>query len=189
MIYDIMYRDGANYKKSFRGGFAESIEKEEDDEVTMEESGMTVGEFFNFMGWSYDLDIDHNLLEVQQLSEDQTSEPDVWFDGRQQIQGQDTPYFVYDDIAYEGTEEEARKAFEASTYNLTETFDDYVVNECQVAQDKAAVDVPPHFPNKAGEWGEWISLQTFKNKKEAIAWAKEHLGADDLGRISVISTF
>lgn len=79
MIYDMMYRDGANYKQFFRGAFPEGVEKQEDDEVLMEESGMTVGEFFDFMGWSYDPDYDHNILTIESISEDQISEPEIKF--------------------------------------------------------------------------------------------------------------
>ena len=191
MIYDIMYRDGGNYKKFFRGQFAEGVVKQEEDEVTMEESGMTVGEFFEFMGWSYDSDLDHNLLEVQLPSEDQDLEPDVYFDGRQQIRGQDKPYFKYQGVAYEGIEEEVWKAFteQGGVNGQYRGFMAYLEANVPVMEHVAAVDVPPHSPNKAGEYGEWVNLEHFYSKKEAIAWAKEHLGADDLGRISVISTF
>lgn len=191
MIYDMMYRDGANYKKCFRGGFPEGAEKKEDDEVIMEESGMTVGQFYDFMGWSYDDDIDHNILTIEGVSLDQESEPDVYFDGRQQTPGQDKPYFKYQGIAYEGEEEEFWKAFtDAGGVNgAYRGFGNYLEKHATVMNHVAAVDIPPNTPNAQGEYGEWVNLAHFYSKREAIAWAKEHLGADDLGRISVISTF
>lgn len=49
-----------------------------------------------------------------------------------------------------------------------------------------AVDIP-HVNRIESE--EWTCLETFKTREEAIAWAMEKLGADDLGRINVISSF
>lgn len=77
MIYDIMYRDGGNYKKHFRGEIPEK--KEEDEYIEMERSGMKMRDFFRKMGWTYDDDYDHNQLEITGKSEDQDSEPDVVF--------------------------------------------------------------------------------------------------------------
>lgn len=46
------------------------------------------------------------------------------------------------------------------------------------------VDIPdPH--NLSGSW---VNVgESFETEAEAIAWAKEHLGADDQGNINVIS--
>ena len=85
MIYDMMYRDAGNYKKFFRAEFPDSKELKEDDEVVMEESGLTKGEFFRYMGWSYNPDIDHNILEVIGVSEDQIEEPQIRFTGEPQL--------------------------------------------------------------------------------------------------------
>jgi hypothetical protein len=49
-----------------------------------------------------------------------------------------------------------------------------------------AVDIP-HVSRI--DSGEWTNLATFKTKEEAIQWAQEHLGADEEGRICVISEF
>lgn len=78
MIYDMQYRDGANFKKWFRADFPDR-EMQEEDEVLMEDSGLTMLEFFDFMGWEYDEDLDHNMLEVLRVSEDQISEAQITF--------------------------------------------------------------------------------------------------------------
>ncbi len=78
MIYDMQYRDGANYKQWFRAEI--NIPKEIGDEVYMEDSGMDIGAFWRHMGWpSYDPTYDHNILEVIGISEDQVNEPEVTF--------------------------------------------------------------------------------------------------------------
>lgn len=46
-----------------------------------------------------------------------------------------------------------------------------------------AVDVPDFFDLE----GPWIALEYFKSKEEALKYAKEFLGADDEGKISLIS--
>ena len=76
MIYDMMYRDGANYKQTFRAEI-DDPDKQPEDEMYMEDAHMTVGEFFRFFGWPYDPDIDHNILEVLGKSEDQETAADI----------------------------------------------------------------------------------------------------------------
>lgn len=49
-----------------------------------------------------------------------------------------------------------------------------------------AVDIPHVDRIKSGEW---TCLETFKTREEAIKWAQEYLGADEEGRICVISSF
>ena len=77
MIYDMQYRDGSNYKKWFRAEIKKEVQ--EGDEIRMEESGLTEGEFFDHMGWEYCPDYDHNLLEVVGVSNDQIAEADIVF--------------------------------------------------------------------------------------------------------------
>ena len=46
-----------------------------------------------------------------------------------------------------------------------------------------AIDVPnPDNPDEL-----WVNLGYEQTKKEAIAWARKHLGADAKGRINVVS--
>lgn len=170
MIYDMMYHDGVNYKQSFRAEISPEIFAKNDIDqnvilsgsepmIEMEESGMTVEEFFKQMSWSYDPDYDHNLLSIQNVSDNQIMEPEAYF-----------------------ITEERRK--EIITKKALETTKDFGEDDFH-----AAVDVPPHVANKAGEWGEWVNLEQFKTKEQAIAWAREHLNADENGKICVISTF
>lgn len=49
---------------------------------------------------------------------------------------------------------------------------------------RAAVDLPN--PNNLGD--EWVNLDYFETKKQAIAWARRNLGADSKGRICVVSS-
>ena len=77
MIYDMQYRDGSNYKKWFRAEIKKEIK--EDDDIRMEESGLSEGEFFEHMGWEYCPDYDHNLIEVVGVSNDQITEADIVF--------------------------------------------------------------------------------------------------------------
>lgn len=79
MIYDLQYRDGANYKKWFRAEISSFPLNAGKEEITMEESGLTAKEFFDHMGWEHDEEIDHNVLEIIGLSEDQMSEPEIKF--------------------------------------------------------------------------------------------------------------
>lgn len=53
-------------------------------------------------------------------------------------------------------------------------------------EHRFAVDIP-HVDRI--DSGEWTNLETFATREEAIKWAMEKLGADDMGRISVISQF
>lgn len=46
---------------------------------------------------------------------------------------------------------------------------------------KYAVDIPQL------DREEWINVNYFSTKKEAIKYAQEHFGADDKGRINLIS--
>lgn len=51
-----------------------------------------------------------------------------------------------------------------------------------------AVDVPN--PNTIGQPNaEWINVNYFETKADAIKFAQEHLGADENGMICVISSF
>lgn len=78
MIYDIQYRDGANYKQWFRAEIDEV--KEVGDEIYMEDSGLNIDEFWELLGWpQYDPVYDHNILEIVGISEDQISEPEIIF--------------------------------------------------------------------------------------------------------------
>jgi hypothetical protein len=77
MIYDMQYRDGSNYKKWFRAEIKKEVQG--GNEVKMEESGLTEGEFFEHMGWEYCPDYDHNLIEVVGVSNDQITEADIVF--------------------------------------------------------------------------------------------------------------
>ncbi len=52
-----------------------------------------------------------------------------------------------------------------------------------------AVDVPPSYPDKQGSFEEWINVDYFKTKEEAIKFAQEHFGADENGMICLISNF
>lgn len=79
MIYDMQYRDGANYKKWFRADILSFPLNAGREEMKMEESGLTMKEFFDHMGWEFDEEIDHNILEILGLSDDQMSEPEIKF--------------------------------------------------------------------------------------------------------------
>jgi len=56
-------------------------------------------------------------------------------------------------------------------------------------EDNFAVDVPPSYPNRNNSYEDWVNIQTFQTRKEAIAFAMEHFGADKNGLISIISSF
>jgi hypothetical protein len=158
MIYDILYRDAGNYKKFFRAEFPDNKDPREESELTMEESGLTVGEFFSYMGWSYDPDYDHNILEVTGVSEDQIEEPQIRFTGEPQL-----PKWNKDK-----KEGETIKP------------DEYL---------HFAVDIPSINHIRQGNAEEWVNVDYFATKEEAIKWAQDNLGADEEGRISVISQF
>lgn len=49
------------------------------------------------------------------------------------------------------------------------------------------VDVPPSTPDGEDGYGTWINIDSFKTRQEAIDFAKEHFGADDEGKVSLIS--
>lgn len=52
-----------------------------------------------------------------------------------------------------------------------------------------AVDIPDINNIRQGKCDEWICIDYFLSKEEAIKWAMENLGADENGMICVISTF
>ena len=49
------------------------------------------------------------------------------------------------------------------------------------------IDVPNPHCDLTDPEAAWVNVQTFDNREEAIEWAKEHLGADDQGRIQVVT--
>jgi hypothetical protein len=52
----------------------------------------------------------------------------------------------------------------------------------------ASVDIPRI--NHSGRPEEyWRTVEYFKTKEEAIAYAREHFGADEEGRVCLVSTF
>ena len=54
----------------------------------------------------------------------------------------------------------------------------------------AAVDIPDiNVIRNGGLCEEWVNVETFQTKEEAVKWAMENLGADKNGMICVISTF
>ena len=76
MIYNCLYTDAGNYKQHFRAYIA--AYKEPGDEMWMEDANITEQEFREYMGWpKYDHLLDHNILEIVGLSEDQTTEADI----------------------------------------------------------------------------------------------------------------
>ena len=82
MIYDLLYRDSSNYKKYLRADIPDNhfaLPLVIGDEIEMETSGLTEGEFYQAMQWFYNPDYDHNKLEVFDISEDQISKPDIVF--------------------------------------------------------------------------------------------------------------
>lgn len=98
MIYDMLYRDGANYKKWFRAEIKKEVQI--GDEIRMEESGLTKGEFFDYMGWQYYPDYDHNFLEVVGISNDQIIEPDIIFFEDTEEQKEDEEENYDNDLEY-----------------------------------------------------------------------------------------
>ena len=51
-----------------------------------------------------------------------------------------------------------------------------------------AVDIPSAITNHRGEYQEWINIEFFKTKQEAIDFVKEHFGADENGMVCLVST-
>lgn len=49
------------------------------------------------------------------------------------------------------------------------------------------VDVPPSHPNSEGEYETWINVNSFSSREEAIQFAKEHFGADNEGKVSLVT--
>jgi hypothetical protein len=61
-------------------------------------------------------------------------------------------------------------------------------DEEDIEQFHAAVDIPK--VDSAGQPSdEWYCVEYFKTKEEAIAYAREHYGADENGMVCLISTF
>lgn len=87
MIYDMMYRDGSNHKQFFRAKLnpAPLIDELDVTELAMEESGLSVSQFFEHMGWVYDPYYDHNIVSIEAISDDQETEADVVFGGPQKL--------------------------------------------------------------------------------------------------------
>jgi len=50
------------------------------------------------------------------------------------------------------------------------------------------VDVPKQPNLDPGMDNEWENVQTFATREEAIAFAKEQFGADDEGRVSLVTS-
>ena len=51
-----------------------------------------------------------------------------------------------------------------------------------------AIDIPSAITNHRGEYQEWINIEFFKTKQEAIDFVKEHFGADENGMVCLVST-
>ena len=79
MIYEFMYRDGANYKTLLIGDVYRQLEVGQ--EITMEELGYTMENFIAEFVGSYDQEYDHNILEV--VSENPTGK--ITFTAQQPI--------------------------------------------------------------------------------------------------------
>lgn len=65
----LLYRDASNYKWNVTAEIERKLKIE--DEITMEELGYAPQTFLpEFTGFSYDADVDHNLLEVVEILPD-----------------------------------------------------------------------------------------------------------------------
>lgn len=63
-----LYRDGANYKFTFTADIPDDMKVGE--ETTYEELGLTQEEFFNdIVGYKYDEEFDHNIVELIKIEE------------------------------------------------------------------------------------------------------------------------
>ena len=63
-------------------------------------------------------------------------------------------------------------------------------DELDDMEHHAAVDIPDINNIRAGmPCEEWVNIDTFRTREEALKWAQENLGADENGMICVISTF
>lgn len=51
-----------------------------------------------------------------------------------------------------------------------------------------AVDVPLSYPNRHGEH-EWVAIEYFATREEAIKYAQRHFNADENGCICLVSSF
>lgn len=54
---------------------------------------------------------------------------------------------------------------------------------------KFAVDVPPSYPDRNGSYQEWVNVNYFETREEAIKFAQDNFGADENGMVSLISAF
>ena len=52
---------------------------------------------------------------------------------------------------------------------------------------KAAIDIPDIHNIHSGNAGEYVCVDYFSSKEEAIKWAMDNLGADKNGNINIIS--
>ena len=57
-----------------------------------------------------------------------------------------------------------------------------------IEEDKFAVDVPSSISDVYGNYHEWVNIDSFKTREEAIKFAQEHFGADENGMVCLIST-
>ncbi len=67
--------------------------------------------------------------------------------------------------------------------------DDFQREESEEVEVHVSVDIPDMYMIRTGQKGYTQTLEEFKTENEALAWAKEWLGADENGMIYVISTF
>lgn len=58
-----------------------------------------------------------------------------------------------------------------------------------IQEYKAAVDIPNIINIREGDYDQWTNVQEFYSKEDALKFAQEHFGADEEGRICIISTF
>jgi hypothetical protein len=68
--------------------------------------------------------------------------------------------------------------------------DKFIENNIEIEEltYHAAVDIPKINPDGTPS-DEWYCIDYFKDKKEAIAYAMKHFGADENGMVCLISTF
>ena len=62
------------------------------------------------------------------------------------------------------------------------------VDELIAPEKTFYVDVPPADLTLNGDDGTtWINVDSFQTREEAVAFAKEHYGADDVGRVALVT--
>lgn len=66
---------------------------------------------------------------------------------------------------------------------------EYMEHEHDRFELRFAVDIPDINRIREGNGDEWVNVDYFATREDAIKWAMENLGADSEGRISVISSF